>query len=329
MLRHNDMLDRGLDGPERPRRLIGVHLLPSAATLGNLLCGFLAIYCCALAVRSAYYPALPDKLAGPHILGLFTPTWIAAGAMLIVLAMVFDALDGRLARLARRTTEFGAQLDSIADIVSFGAAPPLLLMAALLPLAVPLDGEASLNKLQWRAAVVAGLVYLSCAAIRLARYNAENIKGESSQKHFSGLPVPGAAAAFVALLVLHEDLIYPGDEGWDSTEAAAVMRWIIPPVVFALGMLMVSRLDYVHVFNVYVRRKQPPIHLVWLLLAIGIAFYSPQVLLVLAAFAYVLSGPLLGRKRQVKKAEMAAATNDRSETRPANGPLITPRHEGP
>ncbi len=329
MLRHKDMLDRGAEASERPRRLIGVHLLPSAATLGNLLCGFLAIYCCALAVRSAYYPGLPEKLDGPHILGLFTPTWIAAGAMLIVLAMVFDALDGRLARLARRTTEFGAQLDSIADIVSFGAAPPLLLMGALLPLAVPpFEGEPLLNKLQWRAAVVAGLVYLSCAAIRLARYNAENIKSESAQKHFSGLPVPGAAAAFVAMLVLHEDLIKPGDEGWDSADAAWVLRWIIPPVVFALGILMVSRLDYVHVFNVYVRRKQPPIHLVWLLLAIGIAFYSPQVLLVLAAFAYVFSGPLLGRKRQVKKAE-TAATKDRSETGPPNGPLITPRHEGP
>jgi CDP-diacylglycerol--serine O-phosphatidyltransferase len=309
MLRNNDLHNhhRGLDGPPRPRRLMGVHLLPSAATLGNLLCGFLAIYCCALAIRTAYFPGLPEKLAGPHILGLFTPTWIAAGAMLIVLAMVFDALDGRLARIARRTTEFGAQLDSIADIVSFGAAPPLLLMSALLPLAVPLEGEPLISKLQWRAGVVAGLVYLSCAAIRLARYNTENIKGESAQKTFSGLPVPGAAAAFVALLVLHEDLINPGDDGWNSASAAAVLRWIIPPMAFLLGILMVSRLDYVHVFNVYVRRKQPPTHLVWLLLAIGVAFYSPQALLVLAAFAYVLSGPLLGRMRQVKKAELAAA----------------------
>ena len=284
--------------PEDVKRspLIGIHLLPSAATLANLICGFLAIYCCILSIRVAFFADTPLKLASPKLLSFFAPTWVAAGAVLIVLAMVFDVLDGRLARITRRTSEFGSQLDSIADIVSFGAAPPLLLLTTLLPLVAPGAGEPDLwVKLQWRASMVCGLVFVSCAAIRLARYNAENIHGESTQKTFSGLPVPGAAAAFVALLVLYEDLKLP-EESLLGMDWSFVLRWLIPPAIFGLGMLMVSRLDYLHIVNIYVRRKQPPMHLIWLLIAAGIGWYSPQVLLVVIAGAYVLSGPILGRR---------------------------------
>lgn len=301
---HISRLDLDEDA-ERPA-LIGIHLLPSAATLGNLVCGFLAIYCCILSIRVAYFADTPLELAAPKLLSFFAPTWIAAGSVLIVLAMVFDALDGRLARITRKTSEFGSQLDSIADIVSFGAAPPLLLLTALLPLAMP--GEAAAPpaiRLQWRASMVCGLVYVSCAAIRLARYNAENIRGESAQKTFSGLPVPGAAAAFVALLVLYEDLKPPA-EALLGVDWSMVLRWLIPPAVFGLGLLMVSRMDYLHVVNIYVRRKQPPMHLIWLLVAAGIGWYSPQVLLVVIAGAYVLSGPILGAR--MARAKRVAAT---------------------
>ena len=178
------------DGNGEPRRpLLSVALLPSAATLGNLLCGVLAIMCSLLAIRAAYFDAGP-KTANPHLLAWF-PTYIAVGAYLIVLAMVFDALDGRLARIARHTTEFGAQLDSIADVVSFGTAPAMLLLALLLPLAVPAEGEPIVGKLEWRLGLLGALVYVSCAAIRLARYNAENIEEEAAQPRFRGLPAPG------------------------------------------------------------------------------------------------------------------------------------------
>ena len=93
------MLDLEVD-PEEPERtpLIGIHLLPSAATLANLLCGFLAIYCCFLSIRVAFLAETPLRLASPKLLSFFAPTWVAAGSVLIVMAMVFDALDGRLAR---------------------------------------------------------------------------------------------------------------------------------------------------------------------------------------------------------------------------------------
>ncbi len=298
------------DGNGEPRRpLLSVALLPSAATLGNLLCGVLAIMCSLLAIRAAYFDAGP-KTANPHLLAWF-PTYIAVGAYLIVLAMVFDALDGRLARIARHTTEFGAQLDSIADVVSFGTAPAMLLLALLLPLAVPAQGEPIVGKLEWRLGLLGALVYVSCAAIRLARYNAENIKEEAAQPKFRGLPAPGAAAGVVALLVLHEDLVFEQVAlfGYDW---AGVVRHSLGVVAFLLGMLMVSRLDYVHVFNQYVRREHPPIHLVGLVVLAGIGIFSPQILLVVLASAYVLSGILLRLRRGRSAREPTEAPETRS-----------------
>jgi CDP-diacylglycerol--serine O-phosphatidyltransferase len=300
------------DGDGEPKRpLISVALLPSAATLGNLICGVLAIMCCLLAIRAAYFDTGP-KTTNPHLLAWF-PTYVAVGAYLIVLAMIFDALDGRLARISRHTTEFGAQLDSIADVVSFGAAPVLLLLTLLLPLAVAADGSPPVvGKLEWRLGLLGGLVYVSCAAIRLARYNAENIEEEAAQPKFRGLPAPGAAAAMVALFVLHEDLVFEQAD-WLGIDWAGAVRHSLGVVAFLLGILMVSRLDYVHVVNQYVRREHPPIHLVGLVVLVGIGLFSPQILLVVLASAYVLSGILqrLRRKRSPRQPSEASRTRSR------------------
>ncbi len=271
----------------RPRRLDGVALLPAAATIGSLVCGLLALLCCVLSTRAAFsdeYPVLPRES-----LAAIFPSYVALGAYLIILAMVFDALDGRLARLTRRTSEFGAQLDSIADVVSFGAAPVALYWTLLLGSGTPDGGESAVSALEWRLGVTGALVYASCAAIRLARYNAENVKSESALRNFSGLPVPGAAAAVIALLALHEELAPGHAAAWSVT----AVRWGIGPVLLALGLLMVSRIDYVHVVNVYVRRDRPPIHLVALVALAALGWYSFQILLVLLAFAYVISGAVL------------------------------------
>jgi CDP-diacylglycerol--serine O-phosphatidyltransferase len=296
-----------IDGDGRPKRpLIGVALLPSAATLGNLLCGVLAILCCLLEVRSAYLQGAA-KTANT-LLHAWFPTYVAVGAYLVLLAMLFDALDGRLARIARHTTEFGAQLDSIADVVSFGAAPVLLFLTLLLPLAVPAaGGETVVNKLEWRVGLLGALVYVSCAAIRLARYNAENVKEEAAQPRFQGLPTPGAALGLVALLVLHEDLRYHQQALWLGIDWAAGVRRSMGVTAFLLGILMVSRLDYVHVVNRYVRREQPLIHLVWLVILVGIGIYSPQILLTILATAYILSGVVRRLMRRRAKPSPAPA----------------------
>lgn len=277
------------------RRLVGVRFLPAAATLGNLLCGFAAVFCCMLSVRAEYaaYFHVQPRVFDARLEQLF-PTHIAAGAYLIVLAMLFDALDGRLARLTRRTSEFGAQLDSICDIVSFGLAPAALVVALLLrPIADTSPEISDASLVQVRLGMISAATYLCCAAIRLARFNAENVKGEAGQKAFSGLPSPGAAAAVVALLALHEHLRDIDFDLW-GVSWPAWSRWAIIAITLATGLLMVSRLDYIHVFNVYVRRRRPPTHLVGLVLLLGIGWFSFQLLLVVVAFAYVLSGIVAG-----------------------------------
>lgn len=287
--------------------LRAIALLPSAATLGNLLCGFLAMFCCLLAVRADFSSAAVQPLLGERFSRIF-PSYIAAGVYLIVAAMIFDALDGRLARIARRTTEFGAQLDSIADIVSFGAAPVMLLLTRLLLLAQPASEDPIVSLLHWRLAMLAGLVFLSCAAIRLARYNAENIKDESAQRRFSGLPTPGAGGALIAFILLHEHLLATGASLWD-VDWARVVRFGLAPAALGLGILMVSRVNYVHVFNVYVRREHPPTHLVWVLIAAIVGWFFLEIMLALVALTYVVSGIVLhvaGRRR-------ADSENDEAE----------------
>jgi CDP-diacylglycerol--serine O-phosphatidyltransferase len=284
------------------RRLIGVSLLPAAATLGNLLCGFAAVFCCLLSVRAEYAQEVYN--VQPRVffsrLESVLPTHIATGAYLIVLAMIFDALDGRLARMTRRTSEFGAQLDSLSDIVSFGVAPAALCITLLMRPAPGADAnEPDVSRLEFRVGMVCALVYLSCAAIRLARYNAENVKSEEGQRAFSGLPSPGAAAAVAALLALHEHLRHLDYRLW-GVNWADVSRWVIAATAFAVGLLMVSRFDYVHVFNVYIRRRHPPTHLVWLIVILGLGFYSFELLLVVLAFGYVISGMVVGVARWLR-----------------------------
>lgn len=284
---------------EAPRPLLVIAILPSLATLGNLLCGFMAIFCCVLAIRADFASGLviPPKPANAW-LAQYLPTYVACGAYLIIGALICDALDGRLARMARRTTEFGAQLDSIADVVSFGAAPAMLFLTLLVALANPAESDPLVSKVQWRLGLLAALVYVSCAAIRLARYNAENVKDESAQQHFTGLPAPGAAAAFVALLLVHETWAQQGARLLGVDWAPAI-RWSMAPMALALGALMVSRLDYVHVFNVYIRRERPVSHLIWLVSAIVIGWFSAEILLLVAAYAYLLSGLVLNLRRRL------------------------------
>jgi CDP-diacylglycerol--serine O-phosphatidyltransferase len=291
----------------KKRRLIGISLLPAAATLGNLLCGFAAIFCCLLSVRAEYAPDgfnVQPRVLLTRLEAVF-PTHIAAGAYLIVLAMVFDALDGRLARMTRRTSEFGAQLDSLSDVVSFGVAPVALFITLMMRPALGADAsEPDVSRLEFRVGMVCALVYLSCAAIRLARYNAENVKSEAGQKTFSGLPSPGAAAAVVSLLALHEHLRHLDSHLW-GVNWADVSRWLIAATAFTTGLLMVSRLDYVHVFNVYIRRRHPPTHLVWLIVILGLGWYSFELVFVVLAFGYVIGGALAGTLRRARGARRA------------------------
>src|SRR5215212_3900196 len=205
-----------------------VYFLPSMATLGNAICGFGAMYVAALA---------PDVHGRDRFTNFLSLHHFTVAAYLIFLAMVFDALDGRLARFTRHTTDFGGQLDSLADVVSFGAAPAFIALLLFknegpqLPFVV--------TRLIWAI----GALYFSCAAIRLARFNVSNEHGEQHHFSFLGLPSPGAAAAVVAFILMQQDLRWDVATNW-SIRLSTVCLYILPAVVLISGLLMISNIRY-------------------------------------------------------------------------------------
>src|SRR5438128_8089865 len=232
-----------------------VYFLPSLATLGNAICGFAAIYVAALAA----------DIRDPWTLRLGNHPFEAA-AYLVLAAMGFDAMDGRLARFTRHTTDFGGQLDSLADVVSFGAAPAfiaLLLFKNEGP-AVPFV----VSRLIWAT----GAVYFSCAAIRLARFNVSNEHGEQHHFSFLGLPSPGAAAAVVGVVLIQQDLTHLGYK-W-SAMTARVVTYLVPLVVIGAGLLMISAIRYPHLVNRYLRGRRSVGRLVGVLAVLMIVLFQ-------------------------------------------------------
>jgi CDP-diacylglycerol--serine O-phosphatidyltransferase len=291
MERRPGVTDTG-SAPLRPRSAVA--FLPTAATLANLICGFMAMLCALLFVRdetadvhaaAARTPAsAPAEVAAASadptgspaapprrmwrmrpirvMLEELVPTWIVAGLYLLLIAMLFDAVDGRLARWVRRTSVFGAELDSLADVVSFGVAPALLLMALLMR---PAEAALFETRWEWQAGLSAVLIYACCAAGRLARFNAEHSSGGSGHDAFRGLPSPGAAVVMVSLLLLYEDLtargIWSGPAG--AWRGAAI--WTLVGAAVVTGAMMISRVRFPHVVNMYIGRRSPARPLILLL----------------------------------------------------------------
>lgn len=226
----------------------GVYLLPNLFTTGALFSGFYAV------------------IAGMN--GHFE-----AAAIAIFVAMVFDGLDGRVARMTNTQSKFGAEYDSLSDMVSFGVAPALVAFTWSL-------NEA--GKWGWLAA----FIYCACAALRLARFNTQI--GSMDKRFFMGLPSP-AAAATVAGLVWWADV-----EGWSPAGASG----LIALYVAAIGLLMVSNVLY-HSgkeFNLKGRVSFPK--MIVLVLVAGFISTEPQLWLWLILLGYTLSGPLLWLKRK-------------------------------
>ena len=294
----------GSDDKRKPRRLRYVQTLPTLCTLGNLICGFGAIHLCLRAMWLAGNPSAPLEIIERHseLMERLLPTHIVMAAYLVFLAMVFDALDGRVARLTRHTTDFGAQLDSLADMVSFGAAPALLVITLLTrqihgpdPLVVaPISGNL-LGRVAWCMAAI----YVACAAMRLARFNVETEPDEESHLSFRGLPSPGAAAALACLVILHDHVYFYDRTGGAKAIAqqggwlAVAIVWSLPVLALLIGLLMVSRFRYVHMVNRYLRGRLSFAGMVKLffLVALGVAY--PEIALPVLVVGYALSGPVV------------------------------------
>ena len=260
--------------------------LPSLATLGNAISGFGAIYVAALPGLGASNDPWRDFFARHHFV---------IAAYLIFLAMVFDELDGRLARFTRHTTDFGGQLDSLADMISFGAAPAFL---ALQVFRTEILGEVEsfppiISRLIWAV----GAMYVGCAAIRLARFNVSNEHGEQHHFSFLGLPSPGAGGAIAALILMQQDLeiqtrMFPAGSSIVTISLAfsRLCLILLPVLLTATGLLMVSHVRYPHIVNRYLRGKRSLGRLI-LVMAILLAFVvAHRYALGIGMLLYVASG---------------------------------------
>ncbi len=257
--------------PAHPRRLRTITILPSLITLINGICGFAAI---GLGAHGS------DKFA-------------LAGYM-IFFAMIADMLDGRIARMSQTTSSFGGQLDSLCDMLSFGAAPAALTFRVLMQNFPHLFGEGTFffSDFFHRFIWLAGAVYLCCALVRLARFNVENVEDESAHLVFYGLPSPAAAGVLAGMIVLIEHMKK------DPATQTALFLFLLKTLLYALpfvaigtGALMVSRIEYPHLANQYLRGKKPIIHLVWIAVIVALIWQTGiQMALVVCFGGYALTG---------------------------------------
>lgn len=250
--------------------------IPTLLTLGNGLCGFGAI-----AVASKIDLAKPATEHYFVVSGLLVNGFALSG-WLIIAAMLFDALDGYVARMARTASRFGAELDSLCDAISFGLAPAFLLMR-MGPWWEPRPF------LHQGLACVAAL-YMVCALLRLARFNVESAADPSANKRFRGLPSPGAAGCLASLAILRGELA----GRWATFDLAALQNAIQAAASFgalAVALLMVSRVPYPHVTKQVLRRRRPFRHLVQIIVLAFFVVLVRELALVLIFWVYALGIP--------------------------------------
>jgi len=206
--------------------------------------------------------------------------YMALAGYMILLAMLADALDGSLARMSHTTSSFGGQLDSLCDMISFGAAPAFLMLRIVHQgLAIQGLGHQSLYE---RLVLLAGLTYLCCTAIRLARFNVEHMGERSDHSGFVGLPSPAAAGVVVSLVIFYVEI----------AQAKALLCGL-PVATAASGILMVSRVPYPHVLNQYIVGKKPFSHLIKILALLAILVAAkPQTTLLVAFCGFAAAFPI-------------------------------------
>jgi CDP-diacylglycerol--serine O-phosphatidyltransferase len=274
-----------------------VRVLPTLVTLGNLLCGLGSI---TYVLRSFAAGGLVSA-DGRRMLYIAT--------MLVPLGMLCDVLDGGIARVTNGESAFGAQIDSLCDVVTFGIAPAVLVKALVVPTDFP-----------QRAAWVLVAAYAVFAVLRLARYNANNETTPS--KHFCGLPSPVAAAAVVSVVLLY--LKFTGGSAWLSSLSVARYAGYIPlglPVyTFLIGGLMVTRVRYVHLGPVLLSGRKSFTHLMVLLLVIVATALQFAVIFFAMTVAYITAGLALAARNRIVSAYLPSPISGEDEAALELGP---------
>jgi len=264
------------DPPRRRRRrrrrrvLASVAVAPALMTLGNLLCGFTAVF----------YASRSNDI---EVLGHFRP--ISVAAALIFGGMLFDALDGGVARLTRSTSDFGAQLDSMADMVTFGVAPAFIVIQ-LMGIGTPFFAEDRFDTYFDRAVLVIGAIYAACCGLRLARFNVEDETDDEHHLFFKGLPSPGAAGTIASLVLLYQMFRL-----YDFTLLARINGFLIAAATLVTALAMISNLRYVHVVNRYLRGRGTFSYVALLVIGLILVLVMPIVAAAVGFAVYAVSAP--------------------------------------
>jgi CDP-diacylglycerol---serine O-phosphatidyltransferase len=218
----------------------GIYVLPNTLTLCGMFMGFYSILA---SLKGLYVDA----------------SWA------IIIAMVFDGLDGWVARLTHSTTRFGIELDSLSDLVAFGVAPAVMLFKWNL---------ASYGRIGWSAA----FLFMACGALRLARYNVQ--MGSAESKSFTGMPIPGAATIVATMVIFYYEI-------WETVPSKNIYVLLL---TFILAVLMVSTLRFHGAKEIDFSKRKP----FWILVAIVVAFaiivMHPPIALFIFAMIYLFEG---------------------------------------
>ncbi len=238
----------------------GIFLLPNLFTTGALFAGFYAI------------------IAGMR--GDFESAAIA-----IFFAMVFDGLDGRVARLTNTASKFGAEYDSLSDMVSFGVAPALVVYSW---------GLADLGKFGWSVA----FIYVACAALRLARFNTQIEVADKAW--FTGLASPAAAAGVAATVWVATDI------GWVGADLPLQIAVLAAVLTAIIGILMIANVPYYSFKTIDMHGRVPFAVVILVVLIFGLVTVDPPRILLGAFLLYAVSGPLMLLRRARKTPGQAA-----------------------
>ena len=245
----------------RPARRFqrGVYLLPSMLTVANMFCGWA---CIVYAMRGDYVTAAP----------------------LVAFAMILDTLDGRVARLMGATSDFGVEFDSLADVISFGVAPAVLVFTW---------GLESLGRAGWAV----GFLYVTATAMRLARFNIQT--GGGDKRYFVGLPSPAAAGVLASTVFFYPDGL--------SVVGESVVALVI---VMIPAALMVSRIRYRSFNALTPGHRHSYLTLIVIAGVIAAIAVLPQLVLIVMAYSYLLSGPVGIAVSRISRRQNAGASNE-------------------
>jgi CDP-diacylglycerol--serine O-phosphatidyltransferase len=268
------MMNNGIDtpddvdaGPRGRKPSKGIYMLPNMITLAALFAGFYAVV---MAINGRFDLAT---------VGIFS-------------AMVLDSLDGRVARMTNTQSAFGEQMDSLSDMVSFGAAPALISYVWALK---------HLGRWGW----IAAFVYCACAALRLARFNVNT--GVVDKRYFQGLPSPAAAALVIGFIwIATENAMDPHSLAW----------WMFGFSLFA-GLTMVTNVPFYSFKDMHMKKSVPFVSLVLVALAIAVVNIDPPTMLFAVFVGYSLSGYVIyvWRKAKGQPTSMISTSTDEPEER--------------